>query len=393
MPRLPAPPTSGESIFAETTRRATQLGAVNLGQGFPDWEPPEVLRSALRDVLTSDVHQYGPPPGFPRLRAVIAASVKDALGFCPDPDTEVTVTVGASEALYEAAAALVERGDEAIVLEPAYDLYAEVLKRAGAHVIGVPLEASPTGWRLDSDRLRAACTPRTKLIVVNTPHNPTGAVLTREELKGLAQVALDFDLFVVSDEVYDRLTFDRPHVPVASLPGMRERTVTVGAASKTFSVTGWRVGWAIASPEVTRRLRAVHQFVTFVAPTPFQAAIAVAMEAAQESGFYRELASSLRAKRDVLSNALKAAGLSPTSAHGGYFVLADTTTVAPTATEAAERLLSEVGVAGIALSAFYLPTSGASAPNAVRFAFCKRDEVLDEAARRLDAWREHGGAR
>lgn len=385
MPRLPASPPTSPSIFAETTRRATELHAVNLGQGFPDWAPPDVLTRALRDALSRDVHQYGPPPGAPRLRAAIAASMQASLGFLPDPDTEVTVTVGASEALYEAAVTLVSLGDEAIVLEPAYDLYAEVLRRAGATVIGVPLRGTADGWRLDEDRLRAACTPRTKLIVVNTPHNPTGAVLTRGELEGLARVALEFDLFVVSDEVYDRLTFDRPHVPVASLPGMRERTVTVGAASKTFSVTGWRVGWAIASPEITRRLRGAHQFVTFVAPTPLQEAVATAMEAARDGDFYRDLAASLRVKRDRLMKALASAGLFPTPAHGGYFVLADTSGVAPTATEAAEALLNEVGVAGIPLSAFYLPESRDEAPNAVRFAFCKRDEVLEEAARRLSA--------
>lgn len=385
MPRLPASPSTSPSIFAETTRRATELHAVNLGQGFPDWAPPDVLTRALRDALARDVHQYGPPPGAPRLRAAISASVQASLGFRPDPDTEVTVTVGASEALYEAAVTLVSPGDEAIVLEPAYDLYAEVLRRAGATVIGVPLEEAPDGWRLDEDRLRRACTSKTKLIVVNTPHNPTGAVLTRGELEGLARVASAFDVFVVSDEVYDRLTFDRPHVPVASLPGMRERTVTVGAASKTFSVTGWRVGWAIASPEITRRLRGAHQFVTFVAPTPLQEAVAVAMEAAQDGSFYQALAASLRAKRDRLTQALDAAGLSPTPAHGGYFVLADTSGVAPNAPRAAEVLLTEVGVAGIPLSAFYLPGSESEAPNAVRFAFCKRDEVLEEAAHRLSA--------
>ncbi|MFC4638424.1 aminotransferase class I/II-fold pyridoxal phosphate-dependent enzyme [Deinococcus hohokamensis] len=378
----PTSPPAGPSIFAETTRLAEALGAVNLGQGFPDSGPAPLLMAALDRVLSGPVHQYSPPQGLLSLREAVARSLTPALGEAPDPETEVTIMAGATEALHAATRVLLRPGDRVVVLEPAYDLYASLIGQTGAQVVGVPLRPGPAGWRLDQDALRRAFEAPVALVVLNTPHNPTGTVLTEEELGLVAELVLASGAAALTDEVYDQLAYDRPHRSLAAWPGMRERTVTVGAASKTFSATGWRIGWAVAPAALSARLRASHQVTTFAAPTPLQAAVALAVNDPAVVGYYAGLRGTFRQRRDQLSAALDQAGLPVWPAEGGYFVLADTRALAPDAAKASERLLREAGVAGIALSAFFL--EGAPVPSAVRLAFCKSSAVMDEAVRRLE---------
>ncbi|MFC4425190.1 aminotransferase class I/II-fold pyridoxal phosphate-dependent enzyme [Deinococcus navajonensis] len=379
--RAPGPPLAGPSVFAETTRLAEALGAVNLGQGFPDTGPAPLLLAALGQVQSGPVHQYSPPQGLASLREAVSRLLAPALGYEPDPASEVTIMAGATEALHAAARVLLRPGDRVVVLEPAYDLYASLVEQAGAEVVGVPLRPGPAGWRLDRDALKQAFEQPVALVVINTPHNPTGTVLTEDELELVAQLVVASDTTALTDEVYDQLAYDRPHRSLAAWPGMRERTVTVGAASKTFSATGWRIGWAVAPAALTAALRASHQVTTFAAPTPLQAAVALALESPELPHYFAQLRQTFRQRRDQLSAALNHAGLPVWPAEGSYFVLADTQSLARSAPESAERLLREVGVAGIPLSAFFLP--GATAPNVVRLAFCKSPEVIDEAARRL----------
>lgn len=377
----PAPPQG--SIFADTTRLAEQLGAVNLGQGFPDSGPPPLLETALQTVLMGQVHQYSPPQGLAQLRVAVADSMAPALGYLPDPDAEITITAGATEALYASTRALLRPGDRVVVLEPFYDLYITLIQQAGAQAVGVPLRPGADGWRVDLDALTAAFQDRVAMVIVNTPHNPTGTVLTSEELTALARLIQQSDTVVLTDEVYDQLTYSRPHQPLAAFPGMRERTVTVGAASKTFSVTGWRIGWAVAPASITAALRAVHQYTTFAAPTPLQAAVALALSDPGAGAYYSSLRTSLIQRRDLLSQALQQAGLPAGPAEGGYFLLADTTALSADASDAARRLLQEIGIAGIPISAFYPAAAHVEMASLVRLAFCKSPAVIDEAVRRL----------
>ncbi|WP_318208084.1 MULTISPECIES: pyridoxal phosphate-dependent aminotransferase [unclassified Streptomyces] len=372
----------GTTIFAEMSALAARTGAINLGQGFPDTDGPEEIReAAVRALRDGRGNQYPPGPGVPELRSAIADHQRDRYGLAYDPDTEVLVTAGATEAIAAALLALVEPGDEVIALEPYYDSYAACVAMAGGTRVPVTLRPHDGSYVLDLDELRAAVTDRTRLILLNTPHNPTGTVLTRAELTAVAELAVERDLLVVTDEVYEHLVFDdAEHLPIASLPGMRERTVTIGSAGKTFSFTGWKVGWITASPELTSAVRSAKQFLTYVSSGPFQYAIAEALRL--PATYFDTLRAELSAKRDLLSEGLAQAGFAVYKPAGTYFV---TTDIRPLGAEdgfAFCRSLPErAGVVAIPNAVFY-DHREAGAPF-VRFAFCKKTEVLEEAVSRL----------
>lgn len=372
----------GTTIFAEMSALAARTGAINLGQGFPDTDGPEEIReAAVRALRDGRGNQYPPGPGVPELRSAVADHQRDRYGLAYDPDTEVLVTAGATEAIAASLLALVEPGDEVIALEPYYDSYAACVAMAGGTRVPVTLRPHDGAYVLDLDELRAAVTDRTRLILLNTPHNPTGTVLTRAELTAVAELAVERDLLVVTDEVYEHLVFDdAEHVPIASLPGMRERTVTIGSAGKTFSFTGWKVGWITASPELTSAVRSAKQFLTYVSSGPFQYAIAEALRL--PASYFDTLRAELSAKRDLLSEGLAQAGFAVYKPAGTYFV---TTDIRPLGAEdgfAFCRSLPErAGVVAIPNAVFY-DHREAGAPF-VRFAFCKKTEVLEEAVSRL----------
>ena len=375
------------NIFAKMSALAADLGAVNLGQGFPDEDGPPAMLEVARQAIADGVNQYPPGPGIAELREAIAAQ-RRRYGMTFDPETEVLVTVGASEAIAAAVLGLVEPGSEVLVLEPFFDTYAPVIAMAGAHRVAVPLVPDGRGFALDVDAVRAAITPRTKAIIVNSPHNPTGMVLSDEELRALAAVAVEADLLVISDEVYERLTFDgREHLPIGSYPGMAQRTVTISSAAKMFNCTGWKIGWACGSPELIIGVRAAKQYLTYVGGAPFQPAVAYALN--HEDAWVDALRDSLRAKRDKLAAALNTIGFEVHDSAGTYFVCADPRPLGfADSTAFCESLPHRAGVAAIPMSAFCDPAGAPEAWNhLVRFAFCKRDETLDEAISRLGALR------
>lgn len=378
----------GASPFTEMTALAQRYGAVNLGQGFPDFGPPPFLLAALGRALESGAHQYAPPPGLPALRVAVADLLAPTLGFKPDPEAEVTVTAGATEAMLAALLALVRPDDEVVVLEPAYDSYAPQVRFCGGVPVPVMLGLNQSGWALDEAALRAAVTPRTRALIMNTPHNPTGKVFTRAELEVIATLAQAHDLTVLSDEVYDQLWFERPHLSIASLPGMRGRTVTLGSSGKSLNVTGWRVGWAVAAPELSAGLRAAHQFNSFCAPTPLQAALAEALPETAANGHFETYRAEYRARRDRLASALTGAGFGVLPGEGSFFLLADWTAHAGRSGASDDAgfcrwLAREVGVAAIPMRVFVSPHHADSVRHLIRFAFCKTGPVLDEAAARL----------
>jgi N-succinyldiaminopimelate aminotransferase len=373
----------GTSIFTEMTALAVKTGAVNLGQGFPDFDAPPLLKEAAIQAIRDGHNQYARPYGVPALADAIAAHQERFHGLRYDPLDEVTVVAGATEALHVAVQGLLEPGDEAILFEPCYDAYRPDLAMVGATWRAVRLE--PPGFALPAGALEAAVGPRTRAVVVNTPHNPTGKVFTRAELEAIAALCLRHDLIAITDEVYEHLAYDAPHVSLAALPGMRERTVVISSGGKTFGCTGWKIGWACAPRPLTAGLRAAHQFVTFTHGTPFQHAIAAALGAGD--AFYSALLDDYRARRDALTAGLRAAGLDVLPAQGTYFAIAD---LGPEGDDVAfcRSLPGRCGVAAIPVSAFY----GEEAPvrRLVRFAFCKRDETLREGIRRLSALRQPG---
>lgn len=373
----------GESVFSEMSRLAVEHEAINLGQGFPDFPGPDLVKHAAATAINADLNQYAPSHGLPRLRRAIATTFEQSYGRAVDPDAEVTVTSGATEALLATLLAILEPGDEVILIEPFYDAYPAQVVFAGGVPRYVPLQAP--GWSLDLDALAAAIGPRTRAIVLNTPHNPTGKVFSREELAGIAALCQEHDLIAISDEVYDRIIFDGAvHVPLATLPGMWERTVTVNSTGKTFSMTGWKVGYAIAASALTRAIRTTHQFITFATATPFQDAMAAAMEDALTSNYYAELAAMYTRLRDQLHQALEGAGLPVLPCRGSYFLLADISGLGFDTDVAFCRFLTtEVGVAAIPPSAFY--ADPATAPLLARFCFAKRPETIAAAAERLSA--------
>lgn len=373
----------GTTVFAEMSALAARTGSINLGQGFPDTDGPEEIReAAVRALRDGRGNQYPPGPGVPELRAAIADHQERLYGLSFDPDREVLVTAGATEAIAAALLALVEPGDEVIALEPYYDSYAACVAMAGGTRVPVTLRPDGGRYHLDLDELRAAVTPRTRLILLNTPHNPTGTVLTREELTAIAELACERDLLVVTDEVYEHLVFDGEHVPIATLPGMRGRTVTIGSAGKTFSFTGWKVGWVTAAPELVTAVRSAKQFLTYVASGPFQYAVAEALRLPPT--YFDGLRADLRGKRDLLSAGLAAAGFTVYEPAGTYFVTTDIRPLGESDGFAFCRALPQrCGVVAIPNAVFY-DHRDAGAPF-VRFAFCKRESVLEEAVSRLKA--------
>ncbi len=388
----------GTTIFAEMSALALQTGSINLGQGFPDTDGPEEIReAAVRALRDGRGNQYPPGPGVPELRAAIVEHQRRRYGLTFDPDTEVLVTAGATEAIAAALLGLLEPGDEVVALEPYYDSYAACIAMAGGTRVPVTLRPSegPSGgpsegsgdaggdrrFRLDLDELRDAVTDRTRLLLINTPHNPTGTVLTRQELTAIAELAVERDLLVVTDEVYEHLVFDdAEHLPLASFPGMRERTVTIGSAGKTFSFTGWKVGWVTGAPDLVAAVRSAKQFLTYVASGPFQYAVAEALRL--PDSYFADFRADMLAKRDLLAGGLERAGLKVFRPAGTYFITTDIRPLGEGDGVAFCRSLPErCGVVAIPNAVFY-DHRQEGAPF-VRFAFCKQTSVLEEAAARL----------
>ncbi|TGD87520.1 pyridoxal phosphate-dependent aminotransferase [Mycolicibacterium sp. CH28] len=373
------------NIFAAMSALAARLDAVNLGQGFPDEDGPPAMLEAAREAIASGVNQYPPGPGIPELREAIAAQRRRRYGMEFDPQDGVLVTVGASEAIAAAVLGLVEPGSEVLLIEPAFDTYAPVIAMAGSRHVPVPLVPNGAGFALDVDALRAAVTPKTRALIVNSPHNPTGTVLTDAELRDLAAFAVEADLLVITDEVYEHLVFDgKQHLPLAAYPGMAERTVTISSAAKMFNCTGWKIGWACGTPELIAGVRAAKQYLSYVGGAPFQPAVAYALN--HEQAWVSALRDSLQAKRDKLAAALANLGFGVHDSAGTYFLCADPRPLGYSdSTAFCAELPAKAGVAAIPMSAFCDPsTPHAGAWNhLVRFAFCKRADTMDEAIRRL----------
>ena len=373
------------TVFAEMSALAARTGAVNLGQGFPDVDGPASVARAAQEAIAAGANQYPPGPGIPALREAVADHQSSRYGLHWDPDREVLVTAGATEALAAAVLALASPGDEVLTLEPFYDSYAAVVALAGATHTTAPLRATPGGFRLDLDALAAAFTPRTRLVLLNTPHNPTGTVLSPDELAAIARLAVAHDAVVVTDEVYEHLVLDGAgavHVPLATLPGMAERTLTISSAGKTFSFTGWKIGWVTGPEHLVTAVRTVKQFLTYVNGAPFQPAVAFALRDPGVAAWVVDLAASLSRRRDLLCDGLEDAGFTVVRPQGTYFVLAD---AAPLGYDDGVALCRDLpalaGVVGVPVTAF--THAGSEVDRAlrswVRFTFVKRDEVLAQA--------------
>jgi aspartate/methionine/tyrosine aminotransferase len=398
----------GTTIFTEMSALAIQHGAVNLGQGFPDFPGPDFVKQAATDAIAADLNQYAPMPGTARLRQAVAAQWLREHGREIDWQAEVTVTSGATEALCGAALAFLNPGDRAIVFEPAYDAYVPDITMAGAEPIAVqlhpPIQQSAVSsrqsavkglnvlhtadWRLrswwfDPAELRAAFEQRPKLIFINTPHNPTGKVFTRAELELIAQLCQEYDVLAITDEVYDRLVYDAAvHIALATLPGMWERTLTLNSVGKAFSVTGWKIGYAVGPAGLNHALRQAHQWVTFATSTPFQEATAAALEQAPVNGYYTQLHAEYDERRTLLRGILEGAGLPTLPTEGSYFISTDIGALGYADDRSFCRFLTaEIGVAAIPTSAFYIDP--ASAPTIARFCFAKRHATLQAAGERL----------
>lgn len=385
--------TTRPTIFAEMTALASATGAVNLGQGFPDADGPAWVREVAVEAIRGGANQYPPGRGIPALRRAIADHQARHYGLAFDPETQVLVTAGATEAITAAILALVGPGDEVLTLEPFYDSHAASIALAGATHTTAPLVPGPDGFRLDVDALAAAVTGRTRVILLNTPHNPTGAVLTRAELEAVAAAAVRADAVVVTDEVYEHLTYDGvAHVPIATLPGMAERTLTISSAGKTFSLTGWKIGWATGPAHLVEAALAVKQFLTYSGGAPFQPAIARAL--AEGDDDVAQLRDSLASRRDTLVRGLREVGFAAVVPQGAYFVCADAspflTPELPDADALARVLPVTVGVAAIPVSAFCRTGSPAAADLSswLRFTFSKDPSTIDGGLTRLGMLRK-----
>jgi len=370
--------TFQESVIREMTRVANQHGAINLAQGFPDFPMPAPMKDAACAAIQGDINQYAITWGTPALRLAISAKYRKWYGMEVDPEREITVTCGATEAMASVFLALVDPGEEVIVFEPYYENYGPDAILAGATPVYVPLEG--IDWKLDPEKLRAAFSDKTRAIVVNTPHNPTGRVFTREEISLIAELCIKHDAIAITDEIYEHIRYAGSHHVLATWPGMAERTVTISGLSKTFSCTGWRLGYAIAQPEFTSPIRKVHDFLTVGAPAPLQAAGAVGM--AFDADYYNHIALDYRARRDTMVAALNEGGFKFSAPEGAYYILADFSELSDLrGTEFALWLAKEVGVATVPGTSFYhVPAMGETV---TRFAFCKKPETLERAAERL----------
>ena len=382
----------GTTIFAEISRRAVAVDAVNLGQGFPDFEGPDFVKEAAARALFDHPNQYAPLAGIPALTRAIADRWREDAKTPIDPLAQVTVTAGCTEGIAASILGLINPGEKVITFEPFYDSYPACCALAGADMIAVPLRCAPDGsFAFDPEELaRAAATPGARAILVNTPHNPTGKVFTAQELHTIAHICRDNDLIAITDEVYDRLVYrdtfnpDAQHIRLATLPGMGERTITLNSLGKTFSLTGWKIGWAIASPELTKAVRAAHQFLTFAIATPLQHAAAAALGV--DDSYYAELADTFRARRDLLAGALESLGFTFARPAGGYFILADHTNISQPLGLSDDRamcdhLIDAAGVATIPPSVFYQHQE--IGRSLLRFAFCKTEQTLHATIERL----------
>lgn len=371
------------TIFAEMSAAAARTGAINLGQGFPDEDGPAEVLEAARDAIAAGANQYPPGRGIPDLRAAISEHQRRFYGLEVDPDTEVLVTAGATEALTATLLALIDGpDDEVVVFEPYYDSYAAAVALAGARLRTVPLRAPE--FQPDLDRLSAAVTDRTRIILINDPHNPTGAVFGRDVLAEVVRLAEQHDAVIVTDEVYEHLAFHTPHIPIATLPGAAERTLTISSAGKTFSATGWKIGWVHGPADLITAVLTVKQYLTYVNGSPFQPAVAVGLRLAD--GYFSDASAALAHKHDILGDGLRAAGFVVHSPQGGYFTVADATTLGGAdAAEFCRALPERAGVVAIPLSAFVSAERRSDHAGLVRFAACKRVEVLQDAASRLAA--------
>ncbi|WIB01028.1 aminotransferase class I/II-fold pyridoxal phosphate-dependent enzyme [Curtobacterium sp. MCBA15_012] len=374
---VPAP-----TVFAEMSALAAATGAINLGQGFPDEDGPRAVLDAAVDAIRRGMNQYPPGRGTPDLRQAVAEHQERWYGLEVDPDRQVLVTAGATEALAATLLAFVEPGDEVVTFEPFYDAYGALIRLAGGTHVTVPLTAPD--FLPDETALRAAFSDRTRAVLVNTPHNPTGRVLPREVLQTVVDLATRHDAVVITDEVYEHLTFRVPHLPIATLPGAAERTVSISSAGKTFNTTGWKIGWLTAPADLVEAIVSVKQYLTFVNGAPFQPAVATGLRL--PDAVFAGIAAELAAKHQLLAGGLRAAGFEVLEPDGGYFVLADAAPLGFTdARELCLRLPELAGVVGVPVSAFVRPDHAAGYRSLVRFAFCKRRSVLDEAVARLGA--------
>jgi N-succinyldiaminopimelate aminotransferase len=373
------------TVFAEMSALAVRTGAVNLGQGFPDEDGPPAMLTAAQNAIAEGINQYPPGIGIAALRQAIAAQRKRHFGVDYQPDTEVLVTAGATEAIAAAVLGLIEPGSEVVLIQPFYDSYSPVVAMAGAQRVVVPLVPDGRGFALDTDSLRRALTPRTRALIVNSPHNPTGMVLSGTELATIAEIAVAADLLVITDEVYEQLVFDgHRHLPLAGFEGMAERTITISSAAKMFNCTGWKIGWACGPAELIVGLRAAKQYLSYVGGAPFQPAVANALNT--EESWVAALRVSLQKKRDRLASGLAAVGFRVHDSSSTYFLCADPRPLGyDDSTAFCAALPEQVGVAAIPMSAFCDPVAEHSGEwnHLVRFAFCKRDETLDEAIKRL----------
>ncbi len=370
--------TFNESVIREMTRVANQHGAINLAQGFPDFPMPDPMKDAACAAIHGDINQYAITWGTPALRLAIAEKYRRWYDMEVDPERDITVTCGATEAMAAVFLALIDPGDEVIVFEPFYENYGPDAILAGAKPVFVPLEG--IDWKLDPDKLRAAFSDKTRAIVVNTPHNPTGRVFTRDEISLIAELCQEHDVIAITDEIYEHIRYAGGHHVLATWPGMRERTVTISGLSKTFSCTGWRLGYAVAPAEMTSPIRKVHDFLTVGAPAPLQAAGAIGMAFGPD--YYNQMALEYRERRDVMVSALTEAGFRFSAPEGAYYILADFTGISDLrGVEFAMWLAKEIGVATVPGTSFYhTPKNGETV---TRFAFCKKSETLDRAAERL----------
>ncbi len=378
----------GETVFAKYTRLAQEHKAINLGQGFPDFEPPAFVLEALRAASTT-FQQYAPLPGLPALSEVVAKTMSARLGLGLKPEENVQITVGATEALFATMQALIDPGDEVILLEPFYDAYPADVLMAGGVPKYVPLLPDVTGrWILDLAELTAAFNAKTKAIILNTPHNPSGKVFSSDELDAIIRLAHKHNAIIISDEVYEHISFV-PHLSVAQRPGGWERSITISSIGKTFSVTGWKVGWAVGPKELIRAVRLAHQWIPFVVATPLQEASASVLTQAAKNDYYAKLRRLYQGKRDTLLAALKQTPLKALVPQGGYFVIADSSALDLKGDVAlCEALPVQVGVTAIPPSAFYSKDHRHLAKHLLRLAFCKSDEALQEAGQRLQNLRE-----